>query len=211
MRPTACDFPDDPACAHLDRQYMLGDNLLVAPVSSADGDTSFYVPAGGWTDLRTGEVFSGPGWFRRRYGFGDLPLLVRPGSVIPFGACDDGPEYPYAEGVTLRVYQPRHGQRITVAVPEPTGATAAMFTVVRDWSTVIVERGSRGAGRAAGAVAGLSRRWARRGHGDGWPDGPRRRRSTGRDGRRGAAVCHPTGEHVYRAVSSAGNSTLLCP
>jgi alpha-D-xyloside xylohydrolase len=140
MRPLAFDFPDDPACAHLDRQYMLGDNLLVAPVFSADGDTSFYVPAGGWTDLRTGEVLTGPGWHRRRYGLGDLPLLVRPGSVIPMGARDDGPEYPYASRVTLRVYHPRDRQRITVDVPDPTGATAATFTVTRDWSTIVVER-----------------------------------------------------------------------
>ncbi|MGC9667867.1 alpha-xylosidase [Planosporangium sp. 12N6] len=140
MRPMAFDFVDDPACAYLDRQYMLGDDLLVAPVFSADGDTSFYVPAGDWTDLRTGEVFTGPAWFRRRYGFGDLPLLARPGAVIPFGVRDDGPEYPYADGVTLRVYRPRDGQRTTVTVPDPTGAVAATFTVVRDGSTVVAER-----------------------------------------------------------------------
>ena len=38
MRPMVLEFPDDPAAAHLDRQYMLGDDLLVAPVFSADGD-----------------------------------------------------------------------------------------------------------------------------------------------------------------------------
>ncbi|GII24452.1 alpha-xylosidase [Planosporangium mesophilum] len=140
MRPLVFEFPDDPACAYLDRQYLLGDNLLVAPVFSAEGDTSFYVPAGGWTDLRTGEVFSGPGWHRRRYALGELPLLVRPGSVIPMGARDDGPEYAYADGVTLRVYHPRDRQEITVAVPDPSGATAATFTVTRDWSTIVVER-----------------------------------------------------------------------
>ena len=32
MRPMMLEFPDDPACAHLDRQYMLGPDLLVAPV-----------------------------------------------------------------------------------------------------------------------------------------------------------------------------------
>jgi alpha-D-xyloside xylohydrolase len=38
------EFPDDPACTHLERQYMLGDDLLVAPVFRADGDVSYYVP-----------------------------------------------------------------------------------------------------------------------------------------------------------------------
>ena len=32
MRPMALEFPHDPAAEYLDRQYMLGDDLLVAPV-----------------------------------------------------------------------------------------------------------------------------------------------------------------------------------
>ncbi|WP_391595509.1 TIM-barrel domain-containing protein [Yersinia aldovae] len=32
MRAMMLEFPDDPACDYLDRQYMLGDDLLVAPV-----------------------------------------------------------------------------------------------------------------------------------------------------------------------------------
>src|SRR3954452_14751239 len=31
LRPMVLEFPDDPAVAHLDRQYMLGPDLLVAP------------------------------------------------------------------------------------------------------------------------------------------------------------------------------------
>ena len=49
---TALDFPDDPACAYLETQYMLGDSLLVAPVFAADGEVRYYVPAGRWTKRR---------------------------------------------------------------------------------------------------------------------------------------------------------------
>ncbi len=41
MRAMVVEFPDDPACTHLERQYMLGDDLLVAPVFSSDGDVSY--------------------------------------------------------------------------------------------------------------------------------------------------------------------------
>ena len=37
MRAMVIDFAEDPACLFLDRQYMLGDNLLCAPVLSEDG------------------------------------------------------------------------------------------------------------------------------------------------------------------------------
>ncbi len=46
LRPMVLEFPDDPACTHLDQQYMLGDGLLVAPVFNAGGDTAYYVPEG---------------------------------------------------------------------------------------------------------------------------------------------------------------------
>ena len=93
MRPMAAVYPDDPACAHLDQQYFLGDDLLVAPVFNAEGDVSYYVPPGTWTDLLGGKVAAGPGWVRERHGYDSVPLLARPGSMIPIGARDDRPDY----------------------------------------------------------------------------------------------------------------------
>ena len=46
MRPMMMEFPEDPACEYLDRQYMLGDRLLVAPVFRKDGKVTYYAPAG---------------------------------------------------------------------------------------------------------------------------------------------------------------------
>ena len=46
MRAMLLEFPDDPGCDTLDRQYMLGDSLLVAPVFSHDGMVDYYLPPG---------------------------------------------------------------------------------------------------------------------------------------------------------------------
>jgi alpha-D-xyloside xylohydrolase len=116
MRAMALEFPDDPGCVHLDRQYMLGDDLLVAPVLTATGEVSYYVPAGTWTHFMTGERVTGPRWITERHGFHSVPLLVRPGAVIPEGAVDDRPDYDYADGVTLRLYQIPDGARITTVI-----------------------------------------------------------------------------------------------
>ncbi|MGH2900381.1 MAG: alpha-xylosidase, partial [Solirubrobacteraceae bacterium] len=106
MRPMALAFPDDPACATLERQYMLGGDLLVAPVFCADGDVAYYVPDGRWTDLLRGRTIDGPRWIRERHGFDTVPLLVRPGAILALGAHDDRPDYDYADGVTLRIFEP---------------------------------------------------------------------------------------------------------
>ncbi len=132
LRPMAAEFPDDEACAHLDRQYMFGDRLLVAPVFTASGETSYYIPAGTWTHLQTGVAVRGPGWVHEVCDFHTVPVFVRPGSVIPVGLRDDRPDYPYAEDVTLRAYEFADGARTVVTVPGLTGETAAEFELVRD-------------------------------------------------------------------------------
>ena len=104
MRPMQLEFPGDPAVEYLDRQYMLGADILVAPVFSADGAVRFYLPEGGWTSLLTGEHVSGGGWRSETHGLDSLPLYVRDGAVLPVGARDDRPDYDYLDGLTLRVY-----------------------------------------------------------------------------------------------------------
>ncbi|MFI0938786.1 alpha-xylosidase [Streptomyces sp. NPDC021020] len=143
MRAMLLEFPDDPACATLDRQYMLGGDLLVAPVFSADGTVDFYVPAGTWTSVLTGERVEGPGWRRETHPLDTLPLLARPGAVIPFGASSDGPVSDWADGVTLRVYAPADGATTVTPVPAPDGSgTPVTFTVTRAGDEITVETDS---------------------------------------------------------------------
>ncbi len=120
MRAMALEFPADPACDHLERQYMLGDSLLVAPVFSDDGEVTYYVPDGVWTDFFTGEEIQGPRWVTTICDMLTVPLLVRPNTVLPLGAVDDRPDYDYADGVTLRLYQLADGARITTTVGDST-------------------------------------------------------------------------------------------
>jgi alpha-D-xyloside xylohydrolase len=68
MRAMPLEFPSDPGCDTLDRQYMLGDALLVAPVFSPHGAVDYYLPAGRWTNFLTGQVVEGGRWVRERHG-----------------------------------------------------------------------------------------------------------------------------------------------
>ncbi|GHU77456.1 alpha-xylosidase [Clostridia bacterium] len=83
MRAMVMEFPDDPACAELDRQYMLGESLLVAPVFRADNYVSYYLPDGEWTHLLSCDKKSGGKWYNESFSFFSLPLFVREGSQIP--------------------------------------------------------------------------------------------------------------------------------
>lgn len=122
MRPMYMEFPDDPGCDTLDRQYMLGDSLLVAPVFREDGAVDYYLPTGKWTHLLDGRVVEGGRWMREKYDFMSMPLWVRENSVIPWGGCEESAEYDYASGVTLKAYNVTEQAR--VRVPNPDGTTA---------------------------------------------------------------------------------------
>ncbi|NMM94900.1 alpha-xylosidase [Bifidobacterium oedipodis] len=106
MRPMALEFPHDPAVRYLDRQYMLGDDLLVAPVFSPDGCVEYYVPEGEWTNYLTGERIVGPAWVTGTFDYMSLPLMVRPGAVIPVQEGRVDTEGDLLDGVTLKVFAP---------------------------------------------------------------------------------------------------------
>ncbi len=119
---------------------MLGDRLLVAPVFTATGETSYYIPAGAWTHLQTGATVRGPAWVHEVCDFQTVPVFVRPASVLPVGSRDDRPDYPYDEDVTLRAYEFPDGGQATVTVPWRTGEVAAVFEVAREGDTLTAAR-----------------------------------------------------------------------
>ena len=140
LRPMVLEFPDDPATEHVDTQYMLGDALLVAPVFTADGRVRFYVPAGSWTNLLDASIVTGPRWVNQTHGFDSLPLLVRPGSVLPIGSRDDRPDYDYADGVALQLFDVEALKSQSVQVPALGGGPGSTFEVVRDGAVVTIRR-----------------------------------------------------------------------
>jgi alpha-D-xyloside xylohydrolase len=131
MRAMCLEFPEDPGCAHLDRQYMLGERLLVAPVFTEEGNVSYYVPAGTWTNFLSSESVEGPNWREERHPYSSLPLLVRPNSVIPVGACEARADYDFPADVTLRAYRIENGALLKVAVPALDGQPGSAFTLSR--------------------------------------------------------------------------------
>ena len=122
LRPMFLEFPDDPACDALDRQYMLGESILVAPVFREDGRVDYYLPEGKWTHLLDGRVAQGGRWMRETYDFMSLPVWVRENTLLPIGANEETADYDFAEGVEIRAY---HVSRpVEIEIPNRMGETA---------------------------------------------------------------------------------------
>jgi alpha-D-xyloside xylohydrolase len=132
MRAMVVDFGYDRNVLPIDTQYMLGENLLVAPVFSEDGECSFYLPAGGiWTDIQTGEQLQGGQWYTKKYDYFGLPLYARPASVIVYGSRDDRAEYDYADGMKIVIYGVPDGGSARTKAYDKNAELAAEIEAVR--------------------------------------------------------------------------------
>ena len=131
LRPMFLDFPEDRACDTLDRQYMFGDSLLVAPIFKENGEVQYYLPEGTWYNLITGAEVAGGKWQKETHDYHSLPLMVRPNSILPLGNNDQKPDYDYAAGVTLVVSAFDEGAEASVEIPDLSGETEMKVTAKR--------------------------------------------------------------------------------
>lgn len=77
VRAMVLEFPEDPVCGFLDRQYMLGDRYLVAPVMDETGEVTYYLPQGQWKNYFTGETRQGALWITETVDYFTIPLWER--------------------------------------------------------------------------------------------------------------------------------------
>jgi alpha-D-xyloside xylohydrolase len=81
LRPMFYDFPEDKETWELKDQYMLGADVLVAPVLQPDCDSRVvYLPSGRWINLFTGEAVEGGKRLSVVTPADEMPVFLREGS-----------------------------------------------------------------------------------------------------------------------------------
>ena len=155
MRALLLDFIEDPATHTLDRQYLLGHSLLVAPVFSASGQVNYYLPAGRWTHLLTGKEQQGGGWRQETHDFMSLPLYVRPNTLLALGASHERPDYDFAADCELHLFALDDQQKASATIRDLTGAIQLKASVQRNGNTLsFTQQGAPGKRRLV--LRGLS-------------------------------------------------------
>mgnify|MGYP004517613943 FL=1 len=138
MRSMVLEFTEDRTCHYVDKQYMLGDSLLVAPIFNEESLADYYLPAGRWTDFFTGEVKEGGRWIQEKHGYLSVPLLVKENSIVAIGAHDDKPDYDYGEDAELRIYEPVAGTTVTETVYGMDGSEEIKISVTTEEGKISV-------------------------------------------------------------------------
>jgi len=139
MRAMLLEFPKDPTCDFLDKQYMLGDSILVSPIFNENGKSLYYLPTGKWTHLLTGKVFEGGTWNEEYYDYMSLPLFVRPNSILPIGNNKETPEYDYSEDTTFNIYELEDGRKVSTTIYNLEGDSLGYLKVSRSSQTLSID------------------------------------------------------------------------
>ena len=159
QRPLIFDHQDDLGARSVDDQYLLGRDLLVAPVYQP-GQTArpVYLPAGTWYDQEE-VAHAGPAWITAAAPLDTIPWYVRGGSVVP-----RWPEAPrstmgyHPASIELHVFVPGEDGEMRSVLREDDGETFAFregafyrteFTLRQAGDTVTLDAAVTGAGYPA--------------------------------------------------------------
>ncbi|MDI5965494.1 ricin-type beta-trefoil lectin domain protein [Streptantibioticus silvisoli] len=88
VRPLYLDYPADDAAYTATGEYLYGDDVLVAPITTPDdadgnGSASVWVPPGTWTDYFTGQAYTGPQTVTITDPLSRMPVLIKAGGIMP--------------------------------------------------------------------------------------------------------------------------------
>jgi alpha-D-xyloside xylohydrolase len=139
MRAMMLEFPDDPGCDYLDRQYMLGDSVMVAPVFTEAGDVQFYLPEGRWTHLFNNVEAQGSRWHKEKHDFQSLPVYVRDNTLLALGYNDQKPDYAWHEGTAFQLFNLDDGREAICEVPAADGSIIYTLKVKREGNSLTVQ------------------------------------------------------------------------
>lgn len=107
-RPLALEYPHDARVRTLCDQFLLGADVLIAPVYRPDtAFRSVYLPEGAWYDYWTGECLAGGRAVLAEAPLEVMPIFIRAGAILPEQnvrqhAADTSGE----DGMAFRVYLP---------------------------------------------------------------------------------------------------------
>ncbi|MDX6152302.1 alpha-xylosidase [Marinococcus sp. PL1-022] len=136
MQPMYMTFPDEKETTYLDTQYMLGSDLLVAPVFNEEGNVDYYLPGGKWTNYFTKQTIIGKQWLRQHFDYFQLPLYVRPHTLLPIGSTKERPDYDYNDQVCFELYEPTLNKPCTREIKDNDNNTLLHVEVLKENSSM---------------------------------------------------------------------------
>jgi alpha-D-xyloside xylohydrolase len=145
MRAMILEFQNDPACTYLDKQYMLGDSILVAPIFNEDGEGNYYLPEGIWTSFISGKKYNGARWIKEKHNYLSVPMMIRENSLIAIGNENTKPDYDYRNNVSILAYELKESEKTSTSIIDMKGNCVLEVEVLKIENKITIEsNGAKG-------------------------------------------------------------------
>ena len=104
FRALVMDYPADPAVRNISNQFMVGDNMLVAPVVEGEKSRKVYLPEGDWYDLWTSQKYTGKAEYAFDVPLEQIPVFIKSGTILPLAKPTLHTEDPESWKLTALVF-----------------------------------------------------------------------------------------------------------
>ncbi|MEN8908163.1 MAG: glycoside hydrolase family 31 protein [Clostridiales bacterium] len=105
MKPLVLEYPSDDNLKNLFDQFMLGENLLVAPVTKPSLKKRLvYLPQGTWFDYRNNKSYEGKSYIVADTPIDSIPLFVKSGTILPLNPIMNYTNEKIVESLDLEIF-----------------------------------------------------------------------------------------------------------
>lgn len=104
FRALALDYPHDDLARACEDQWLVGNDLMVAPVFAGQSERTIYLPQGDWFDFWSGERLSGNQQINRAVPLETIPVFVRDGAILPLAQPTLHTDDAASRALDVRVY-----------------------------------------------------------------------------------------------------------
>jgi alpha-glucosidase len=125
MRALLLEYPNDPLTYNANGEFLLGKELLVAPVVKKGAVTKkIYLPEGSWIDFNDGRTeYEGAQTITYKAPLNVIPILVRKGSMIPMMPVMDYIHQQKVYPVTIETFPAEENQTASFELYEDDGVS----------------------------------------------------------------------------------------
>ncbi len=151
FRAMVLDYPDDVKVLNISDQFLVGDNMLVAPVVEGENVRTVYLPEGEWYHLWTHKKFAGRQEYSVDVPIDNIPVFIKSGTMLPLAKSTLYTGDPESLQLTVLVFGK---QKEPYVLYEDDGSFNPSLSEVRFiWDNIKLK------GRAERSVTGMPRQY----------------------------------------------------
>ncbi|MGO4911510.1 glycoside hydrolase family 31 protein [Leeuwenhoekiella sp. W20_SRS_FM14] len=111
MRALVLDYQEDPNVYAITDQYLLGDAMMICPVTTKGAKTrTVYLPEGNWINYWTQEAYTGKRFINVLCPLDEMPIFIKEGAIIPTQDQVETIGSKTPEVITLAIYAGKNAE-----------------------------------------------------------------------------------------------------